>query len=258
MNRLQGADDRLPAQVRLQHCRPLLCAAVAMAMATGQVLAADAGPSAATPDGADAAASGSLDASFDRSLLSGAGNNTTDLSRFEHGNVVLPGVYNLDVYLNRSWVGRKDVRFAAPSPQASATPCLDNALFAQLALPTSRFAGLETKLADPTVCVDIAQLIPDAKMSFDMGNLRLDVSVPQAYMGHAPRGYVAPEYWDEGVVAGLLNYNLNSYRSRAQGRTQTNSYLGLNAGLNLGAWHLRQDSTVSWQASSGDGTSRRH
>lgn len=239
----------------------LLCVAIAAALecdpATAATADASAAAAAAPANGAEAS-SATLDASFDRSLLSGAGSNTTDLSRFEHGNVVLPGVYNVDVYLDRAWVGRRNVRFAAPSAQATAVPCLDRALFDQLGLHAVKLADVQAQLADPKACVSLGSLIPGATMSFDMGTLRLDVSVPQVYMRQAPRGYVDPQYWDNGVPAGLLNYNLNSYRSSTSSQAQTNSYLGLDAGINLGPWHLRQDSTLTWQSASGDAPSRSH
>jgi outer membrane usher protein len=88
--------------------------------------------------------------------------------------------------------------------------------------------------------VNIGSVIQDATMAFDMTELRLDVSVPQAYMNQMPRGYVSPEYWDAGVPAAMLNYNFNSYRSSNNGQAQTTSYLGLNSGLNLGPWHFRE------------------
>jgi outer membrane usher protein len=50
------------------------------------------------------------------------------------------------------------------------------------------------------------------------------------------------------VPAALLNYNFNSYHSSNLGSSQTTSYLGLNAGLNIGLWQLRQDSTAVWQS----------
>lgn len=217
-----------------------------------------AGPATAAADSANSDAGTStasdsdasnMDVTFDRSMLSGAGNNTTDLARFEHGNPVLPGSYNVDIYLNNGWVGRQDVRFVSASPDASAMPCVDHKLLDQLGLhPANLSAEPVKELADPAACVSIGSLIPDASMSFDMGGLRLDTSVPQAYLGQRARGYVSPDYWDEGVPAALLNYNFNSYRSSSQGQSQTTSYLGLGAGFNLGAWHFRQDSTVNWQS----------
>ena len=212
--------------------------------------------------GVDAAAgaldANGADASFDRSLLSGQGQNTTDLSRFEHGNPVLPGSYNSDLYLNAAWVGRINVRFAAASPEASATPCVDRKLLDRLGLhPPKLSPEVVSRLQDPASCVSFDSLIPGATLSFDMAALRLDASVPQAYLGQMPRGYVSPEYWDAGVPAGLLNYNFNSYHTSSSGISQTTSYLGLNTGFNIGPWHVRNDATVNWQSASAGTRARR-
>ncbi|EIL87638.1 fimbria/pilus outer membrane usher protein, partial [Rhodanobacter sp. 115] len=217
--------------------------------------ASAAGPAAAS--GAEADANANF-ADFDRSLLAGAGSNTTDLSRFEHGNPVLPGIYNLDVYLNNTWVGRTDVRFAAASPKASATACVTRKLLDQLGLRPAKLAEtLQSRLQDPAACVNIGEVISGSTMTLDMSTLRLDTSVPQAYLGQTPRDYVSPEYWDKGVPAALLNYNLNSYHNSSHGLSQTSTYLGLNAGLNIGLWHVRQDSTVNWQSGTAHAPARR-
>jgi outer membrane usher protein len=236
-------------------CRQiLLCAGIAAAL-TGWTCAS-AAPAAA--NGADASASSGY-ADFDRSLLAGAGQNTTDLSRFEHGNPVLPGSYSADVYLNNVWVGRSDVRFAAAAANVSATACIDRRLLDQLGLhPTKLSAQTIASLSDPKVCVGMDSLIAGATTTFDMSQLRIDVTVPQAYLGQVARGYVNPEYWDAGVPAALLNYNFNTYRSRNQGQTQTTSYLGLNSGLNLGPWHFREDATVNWESGIAGEPARRH
>ena len=238
--------------------RALLCVAIAGAL-FGVNHPAHAAAAAAT--GADASASGAdasaaVDASFDRSLLSGAGNNTNDLSRFERGNVVMPGVYRTDIFLNNVWVGRADVRFASPTPDAPAVACLTKSMFDQLGLPLQKLsADQQAKLSnDGSACVAIGDLIPAATMTFDQPNLRLDVSIPQAWLGARARGYVSPENWDRGVNAALLNYNYNGYRNHSNGVTQTSSFLGLNAGLNFDGWQLRNDSTVVQQSGGGAGT----
>lgn len=226
--------------------RALLCLAIALAIGTSTGALAASGP---TADGASGADGALTTAEFDRSMLSGAGQNTTDLSRFEHGNPVMPGVYRVDIYLNGTWVGRADVRFAAPSPEASAAPCVSLDLIRQLGLPLEKFShAQQATLVSPQACVGFGDLVPSGQLSFDQSELRLDASVPQAWLGHRPRGYVAPAYWDAGVPAFLLNYHLNSYRSRNAGITQTSAYLGLRAGFNVGAWHLRHDAALNWRS----------
>ena len=253
-----------PSRSWLVACRrSLICAGIATALVSWAAAShaaasgADASASPVAAGGADASASGGY-ADFDRNLLSGAGQNTTDLSRFEHGNPILPGSYNTDIYLNNVWVGRGDVRFVAPSANASAIPCVDGKLFDVLGLHPAKLSDAVTaQLKDPTACVNIGSVIQDAAMAFDMTELRLDVSVPQAYMNQMPRGYVSPEYWDAGVPAAVLNYNFNSYRSSNNGQAQTTSYLGLNSGLNLGPWHFREEATVNWQSATSSSRARR-
>ncbi|MBB6188277.1 fimbria/pilus outer membrane usher protein [Rhodanobacter sp. MP7CTX1] len=231
----------------------MACAA-ALAMAAGWPHPAWAAvDTSASPD-ASAASGGSAD--FDRSLLPGAGHDTADLSRFEHGNPVLPGVYNLDVYLNKNWVGRMDVRFAAPSPDANAVPCVTTGLLDRMSLVPAD-AAAAAKLSKSSDCVSLGDLIPGATLSFDMPSLRMDASVPQAYMNQRPRDWVNPASWDAGVPAFLLNYNFDSFRSSNDGQSQTSTYLGLRSGFNIGLWQFRQDSTGTLQSDSNQ-PSQRH
>ncbi len=213
---------------------------------------------AAATDGAFASANGGA-AEFDRSMLSGSAKSAADLARFEHGNPVLPGVYNLDVYVNGNWVGRLDVRFAASTPNAGAEPCITTELLARMGLaPTDAHSPGARHLQAGHACVRLSDLIPDAKLSLDLANLRLAASIPQAYVGQMPRGYVNPAAWDPGVTAFLLNYNFNGYHTTSAGQGQTSGYLGLRAGLNVGRWQLRQDSTVTWQSGTAGLRGQRH
>ena len=93
-------------------------------------------------------------------------------------------------------------------------------------------------------CVDLPAMIPDATVSFDLSQLRLDITVPQAAMLHKPRGYVGPELWDTGVTSATLGYNLNAYRSATSELTTTVGHLDLALGINYGSWHLRQRSSL--------------
>lgn len=229
--------------LRLAIVGTLACGHVPMAGAAAAATPADA----ASPADAHADAY----AEFDRSLLP-SGSQAQDLSRFERGQVVLPGVYRLDLYVNDRWVGRADVRFAAPSPQASARPCFDRVLLERLGIGLDGIdPALRQRLAAPRACLALDEVVPQARVAFDQGDLRLDLSVPQADMTRAPRGYVAPEFWDEGMTAALLNYNFNAFRFRNAGHSQEQAYLGLNAGLNIGAWRARYDTAATWQSGHG-------
>jgi outer membrane usher protein len=207
---------------------------------------------------AAAAATGAF-VEFNSGMLAGGNSSAADLARFERGEVVLPGSYNLDIYVNQTWKARVDVNFASLTPDGNAVPCVTTELMNLMGLaPAKSAATTAAKLTSGSGCVQLSDLIPGATFDYDQGNLRLDANVPQAYMGTLPRGYVSPSAWDQGVPAFLLNYNFNTYHTTNQGQSQTSTYLGLNAGLNLGAWHFRQNSTVTWQSASAGAPGQRH
>ena len=98
-------------------------------------------------------------------------------------------------------------------------------------------------------------MIQGATFRFDVGQQRLYLTVPQIYMSNQARGYIAPEYWDNGITAALLNYDFSGNRVRdSYGGTSDYAYLNLKTGLNIGSWRLRDN--TSWSYSAGKGTAR--
>ncbi len=155
-----------------------------------------------------------------------------DVSRFNSGNVVLPGSYRAEVYLNGQWIGRETLPFAAVEGQKSAQVCLAHDALLRFGI---------TATTPSSDCADIATDLPGASSHFDPGEGRLDLQVPHIYLARQPRGYVDPQHWDSGIDAAFVRYNLNTFATRSGGRSLGSSYLGLNTGLNLGDWHWRHN-----------------
>src|SRR5580692_11662697 len=192
-----------------------------------------------------AADSASTEVEFNPAFLQGG--SKVDVSRFSRGNPVLPGDYTVDLQVNGKWIGRASVRFIAQPGSDVAMPCTDRALVARIGLDFEKLspsARAELIKAQSEGCVDLQTMIPDSALSFDLSQLLLDISVPQAVMLHKPRGYVGPEFWDSGIPSATLGYNLNAYRSTTSDVTTTEGHMDLTAGINLGSWHLRQRSSV--------------
>ncbi|MGV2292744.1 fimbria/pilus outer membrane usher protein [Trinickia sp. YCB016] len=224
------------------------------------VPAANDAPSSGMPGSQDAASSAILsaddDATFNPTFLSGQRDRAVDLSRFERGGQVQPGVYRADVYVNGNWLAREDVTLRAPGEGQSAAPCFTRAMLERYGVDMGKLPPASVdKLTDPNACVRIEDLLADATASFDPSDLRLTVSVPQADMSRHARGYVDPKFWDRGVNAAFVNYNTNVYRSDSSGFASTQGFLGLNAGVNVMGWLLRSNSSLSWQDSA-DGSGR--
>ncbi|MCJ1886104.1 fimbrial biogenesis outer membrane usher protein [Pseudomonas sp. LA21] len=181
-------------------------------------------------------------ANFESDMLWGQGARSMNLSRFRESNLVEPGVYNLAVQLNGTPLGSQDIRFVAGDQPGHGKACFSRLQLEQFGVKLDQLP--QDKLTGN--CLDLASLIEGASASVDVGEQRLDLSIPQAMLRRNPRGYVSPERWDRGVNAGFLDYNLNGYQSTSQGSDQRTAYASLNGGLNLGDWRLRQRSSLNW------------
>lgn len=171
-----------------------------------------------------------------------------DLSSFEKGQELPPGTYSVDIYLNDGFMTSRDVTFSAGEDGHGLMPCLTRGQLANMGLNTASIKGLDA--LEPDACVPFTAMIKEATVRLDVGLQRLYLTIPQAFMGNQARGYISPELWDNGITAGLLNYNFtgNNVQNRVGGSSQY-AYLNLQSGLNVGAWRLRDNST--WSYSSG-------
>ncbi|SAK49773.1 fimbrial biogenesis outer membrane usher protein [Caballeronia hypogeia] len=148
-----------------------------------------------------------------------------------------------------------DIRFVASNGGANATPCLTRKMLEGFGVDFEKIAAEHSQdaaLQNADACIDPRAQIPGASVDFDFAEQKLSISIPQKYTRNIARGYVSPELWDKGVNAGFLSYNANAYQTNAGGAHSTQEYLGLNAGVNIGAWHFRHQSSVT--ASTGQAT----
>jgi len=192
---------------------------------------------------------------FNDAFLYQGGGAAVDISRFAKGNVTLPGTYLADLVVNESFVGQVQVSMQAViAGSDDVQPCMNQELIDRLGIDTAKLdpeAMARLVEGGEGVCVTLPSLIADATAAFDNGEQRLDVSVPQALLSRRARGYVDPKYWDEGINAFRLQYNANAYRAESAGDHNTQAYLGLNAGANIGPWRLRHIGNLSYDGVNG-------
>lgn len=187
------------------------------------------------------------EAEFDASFLQVSKEGAIDLARFNQGASATPGTYRTLVYVNEHLIANQDINFREMADK-QVRACIPSSLlkkipFKSSALPASA-AGL---LTTETECSDLASALPDASVSYDSNQLRLDISIPQIYLNREPQDYVAPALWDEGIPALMLGYSTNAYTSRSAGQVYKSFFGGINAGLNIGGWYLRHNGNYNWQ-----------
>ncbi|HEL2980203.1 TPA: fimbrial biogenesis outer membrane usher protein [Stenotrophomonas maltophilia] len=168
------------------------------------------------------------------------GGRAIDMQRYAQGNPLPDGDYPLELLVNEGFQGNVDLGVR------DGVVCLPTAVARRLDLMDDILAQLSD---DPHACIDLPNLIEGATVVVDSSTLQLRIGLPQAAQARRARGYVAPDQRDRGITAGFFDYSLN--HNRSGGRDSI--YLGVNAGLNMGAWRLRHRSSIS-QGSDG----RRH
>jgi len=174
-----------------------------------------------------------------------------DVQMFAAGNPVPAGTYRVELHVNGEWKGNTDVRFEAPGEGSLvALPCFDAALLETAGFELSNASPvLQKAIQEGTqVCRPLEELIEGAKAQYDHTEFRLNMAVPQALLKREAHGYVDPSLWDNGITAGILQYDYNAYRTEYAGAGQTSQYLGLRAGFNLGAWRLRYRASANHQS----------
>ncbi|MDP9585443.1 UNVERIFIED_ORG: outer membrane usher protein [Burkholderia contaminans] len=187
---------------------------------------------------------------FDGAFLQSRLGKHVDVSRFAQRNMTAPGVYTTDIHVGPDWIGRYDVRFVAAPDSGDARPCFDRTQLERVGVDFGKLAPeVLARLDGDGACLQLDQVVPGASAAFDFPRQTLRLSIPQASLVRKARGYVSPDQWTSGETVGLLGYNFNLYTSKASGHTtQTQGYLGLNGGVNLGNWRFRHEGSYSWSS----------
>ena len=183
---------------------------------------------------------------FDPEFLELPNKDTIDLSQFER-NEQLPGQYYVDIYINNSLIGSRNIVFFT-NTNKKLEPCLSLSDLKDIGVKINDYSKLEVTGSQ---CINLST-IPDAKSEFEFNSQRLYLSIPQIALNINPRGYVDLAAIDDGVNALLLNYSYNGSRNTDRNHTKnstTSNFVNLRPGLNIGAWRLRNYST--WSNSSG-------
>jgi len=181
---------------------------------------------------------------FNTSFLHGQG-RPADLSAvLSSGSSVPPGTYRVEVQVNGDLVGRRDIDFYQDSGKAKLRPCLTAKMLQDFGVNLS--AITPPLDINSQACLDLPQLLDQATVDFDAGRLQLNLGIPQAFLSRAARGYVDPDLWDEGVTAGYVNYQFSgNYGHGRVGNDSSSYFVGLQNGVNIGRWRLRNESTLT-------------
>ncbi|EEU2270909.1 outer membrane usher protein [Escherichia coli] len=187
---------------------------------------------------------------YDHTFLMGNDASNIDLSRYTEGNPTRPGIYDVSVYINDQPIMSQSIAFTVIEGKKNAQACITqkNLLQFHISSPdkNSGKAILLKRDDDLGDCLNLAEMISQSSIRYDVNDQRLDIDVPQAWIMKNYQNYVDPSLRENGINAAMLSYNLNGYHSESPGRTNDSIYAAFNGGINLGAWRLRASGNYNW------------
>ena len=183
---------------------------------------------------------------FNADFLIGDAKNI-DIGRFAQSNAILPGDYNVDVYINGNWFGKHQMVFKSTEDNKSAYTCFSGRQLLEYGIKATLIE--ERQAVNNNSCQKLGEWIPDAFYEFDTSNLRFDISIPQVALERSAQGYVDPSAWDRGIDAAFVSYHASAYQSHNKsenGQDSTNAFVSLSTGANIADWQFRHNGQWRW------------
>ncbi|VEB92562.1 fimbrial usher protein FimD [Citrobacter koseri] len=140
-----------------------------------------------------------------------------------------PGTYRVDIYLNDGFITTRDVTFNAGANGHRLEPCLTRSQLAGMGVSTSAITGMDTLASRRLRTVD-----GNGQRCHHPLRCQPTAPVPECpagFHGQSRARLYSTELWDDGINAGLLNYNFTGNNVHNDASDSSNyAYLNLQSG----------------------------
>lgn len=194
---------------------------------------------------------------FNTDILDAEDKKNIDLSRFSQSGYIMPGLYQMDVYVNGQAISPEElkIRFIELSDSYSgkkvslSKACLTKDIVDRIGLTSKAMDNIH--FWHDSQCADLS-LLTGFEIHPDISKGVLKINIPQLWLEYSDPSWLPASRWDNGIPGIFLDYNINGLVNKAyQGNGY--KYLSYNgtAGANIGPWRLRGDYQGKWNGASG-------
>lgn len=170
--------------------------------------------------------------------------NTSTLKNFINDNGLLPGNFLTTIMWDRDVLDKRTVSWILSDDKQRLLPELTKADLRALGVKVDTIPDMKD-LDDEAIIDDISHFIDNARYDYDQDNQTLKLVIPQKYRDQAAAGAIEPKFWDDGAPAAWTSYQFSGSQQHYRSGKTSSAWLGLESGINLGAWRLRNNSTWS-------------
>lgn len=183
---------------------------------------------------------------FDPQMLTAAGLGI-DYEGFIGGGASAEGDYLVDIIVNKRVLKTNQTISFTKQKNNSLVPCLPVEIWQSTQLKVKQhYRDALVNRVTGNNCTDLNQLPEGVEVMANLNQLAIEINIPQLALIEPIKGDNRAE-WNYGSNAGFINYDINLYSSRTKSVSSwnTNGYLGLNSGINLGRFQLRHRAAVT-------------
>ncbi|MGA4368254.1 fimbria/pilus outer membrane usher protein [Pantoea ananatis] len=188
---------------------------------------------------------------FDPSMLSDNKEKIADLTQFDRIGKQLPGIYDVDIFLNGKKISNEKINFASEKnfnykilglkDDTGLVACLNNNLLEKIGVKEKYFIN---NIGDKN-CITLGNNFKPGYTKFDFSKMKLDLNIPQIYLIDRIESNINSELVDNGINAALISWQFSGSDNNRNESKNKSQYLNLTSGLNIGAWRLRDNSIWS-------------
>lgn len=168
--------------------------------------------------------------------------NTSTLKNFINDNGLLAGSYPTTIMWDRDVLDTRTLTYVLSDDKQHLLPELTKADLREYGVKVDTIPDLK-ELDDEAYVRDISHFIENARYDYDQDNQTLKLVIPQIYRDRAVAGAINPKFWDDGAPAAWTSYQFSGSQQHYSSGNSSSTWLGLESGMNLGAWRLRNNST---------------
>lgn len=171
---------------------------------------------------------------FDASFLKDSNEDKVNLDFFS-SNIIPPGVYIVDIYINNEYKKTDSINFYNISDSSKvAIPCLDEKLLRSLGIN-------ESVLDKKTDGCLYENILNTWRYKHDVYQQTLHLDIPETDLKKVVDGIAPKSVWDDGMTAAFLSYNSNisTIKNKLNHNERNYAYFDVKPGFNLGEWRFR-------------------
>ncbi len=171
------------------------------------------------------------DIQFNTDVLDVNDKNNIDLSQFSRTGYIMPGIYDMKIYVNKDSIPEQQIPYYIPNNESNGSrACVNKKLVEQLGFKEEIIKKLTWWHQGE--CVEESS-VKGVEIRGDLSTSSLYLNIPHAYLEYIDDNWESPSRWDDGISGLVFDYNMNARVQHQQSDDYRNYSVSGNGAVNV-------------------------